>query len=344
MSNRRLTAVWDDSKQNGVGLIVMLSMADQAADDGCCWPSHRFVAQRARSTPKYIAEEVLPKAQRDGEIIIYQRPGTSNLYFVIVGMSDTEVVEALQARLNLSENQAIEILEGVRSTGGGSPRKTGGGVSALQGGSPPAGQGVNHKEPKEKPKETISPSVSGDDWPDDWAAQAIEILTDDEDDDDFVEEVQYVKDPFGNDEDVDKPIVPKWRDPLNYNWQYDELMLAGLKACGRKKFGTKKEWSAWRDIDKTMIPLGLIPKEENKYPLEWIVFAIDWAAKKNKTNVTGQGNFAVRIKFPALLSLIKNEAKKNDFIRQWLDSDSVEEMEKNITVEAVTENPFADRL
>jgi len=196
-------------------------------------------------------------------------------------------------------------------------------------------------EPKTAQEES---SAKSDDWPDDWAAQAIEILTDDEDDDDFVEEVQYVKDPFGNDEDVDKPIVPKWRDPLNYNWQYDELMLAGLKACGRKKFGTKKEWSAWRDIDKTMIPLGLIPKEENKYPLEWIVFAIDWAAKKNKTNVTGQGNFAVRIKFPALLSLIKNEAKKNDFIRQWLDSDSVEEMEKNITVEAVTENPFADRL
>ena len=38
MSIRVMTQVWDTSEQKGSALLLLLALADHAADDGFCWP------------------------------------------------------------------------------------------------------------------------------------------------------------------------------------------------------------------------------------------------------------------------------------------------------------------
>lgn len=54
MSNYYLTAVWKCQRLKGSQLLVMLSLADQANDEGECWPSVRSLSQRCRCDAQTI--------------------------------------------------------------------------------------------------------------------------------------------------------------------------------------------------------------------------------------------------------------------------------------------------
>jgi len=331
MSNKRLTAVWDHSKQTGISLLAMLSLADQAADDGFCWPSQSTIARRSRTDRTYISK-IMPELVKSGELLIHIRPGTSSQYLVIVGMTAQEIEEACQNRFKMSPGEVCtECTGGVQSTDTPLCTESTGGVQPVH---------TNPNEPKEKPKVTISPSVS--DWPEDWAAQAVDILSDEDEEGDFVEEVTYGDpDPWKGEQEPG--IVPKWRDPANYSWKYETLMIGALAACGRKKFATKKEWSAWRKIDKSVV--SCLTVAESAYPLEWVMLMINWAKEKNMTKVTGRGSFTVVIKFPALLSAINNEAKRDKFIEKFLAGEDTKIIEEDPDfIQPITENPFPERM
>ncbi len=47
MSIKLMSAVWDDKRTTGAARLVLLSLADQANDEGVCWPSIATIARRA---------------------------------------------------------------------------------------------------------------------------------------------------------------------------------------------------------------------------------------------------------------------------------------------------------
>jgi len=117
MSNKRLTAVWEHSKQKGTSLLALLSLADRADDDGFCWPSHVDTAHRARSKRTYVLT-VLQNIENDGELFIHPRPGRSSQYLVLPGLTFSEVQNSLVKRFAYSNEESQKIIEEIATLGG----------------------------------------------------------------------------------------------------------------------------------------------------------------------------------------------------------------------------------
>lgn len=62
------TYVWENSKQSGSKLVVMLALADYAnPETGECWPSVETLAEKCRMTTRYL-RTILNALQKDGEV------------------------------------------------------------------------------------------------------------------------------------------------------------------------------------------------------------------------------------------------------------------------------------
>jgi len=89
MSNYVLTWVWKNApKMDPTCLLVLLSLADQANDDGECWPSQASTAKRCRISTRQVQRWIdylidIGLLERD------TRVGTSNLYRVLAAGRDT---------------------------------------------------------------------------------------------------------------------------------------------------------------------------------------------------------------------------------------------------------------
>lgn len=62
MSIRVSTTVWEYSQQSGTKLLIMLALADQANDQGECWPSIATVAHKARLSERgvqYVIQQLI---------------------------------------------------------------------------------------------------------------------------------------------------------------------------------------------------------------------------------------------------------------------------------------------
>lgn len=89
MSNKEQDRVWEHSAQRGIGLVVMLAIANRADDNGICWPGQKDLAKRARVSRRSI-QRYIDSASADGEVAVVERPGKSHLYVVLVGLPDEE--------------------------------------------------------------------------------------------------------------------------------------------------------------------------------------------------------------------------------------------------------------
>lgn len=114
MSNKRSTAVWEHSHQKQTKLLIMLSLADRADDDGYCWPSLNDTAKRAKTLRSY-ATEMIRDLERDGELYIHAKPGHTHRYLVLPGMSEDEIFKALKWRFKLSDEQAKSRVSEIRT-------------------------------------------------------------------------------------------------------------------------------------------------------------------------------------------------------------------------------------
>jgi len=79
MSVKVSTWVWQDSGVGGNDLLVMLALADQADDNGRCWPSISYLASKTRLSESTVKRRIKAIAAA-GLIDIDGRDGTSNLY------------------------------------------------------------------------------------------------------------------------------------------------------------------------------------------------------------------------------------------------------------------------
>lgn len=83
MSIKVMTHVWDNAKQKGSAMLLLLAIADMANDEGECWPSTETLAHKARVSVR-TAQWTIYELEAAGELAVQERPGTSNLYIVPV--------------------------------------------------------------------------------------------------------------------------------------------------------------------------------------------------------------------------------------------------------------------
>lgn len=84
MSVHVSSAVWKSSTAKGNALLVQLALADQANDDGWCWPGQATLAGRTR-LGRATVQRQLRSLSESGEIEVHPREGSSNVYRVTPG-------------------------------------------------------------------------------------------------------------------------------------------------------------------------------------------------------------------------------------------------------------------
>ena len=97
MSIRVMTKVWDTSEQKGSTLLLLLALADHAADDGFCWPGYEHLAQKIRMSTRSVSR-LIETLEEDGDLFVIRKKGEHNWYIVRVGLSNQDVIEVLKQR------------------------------------------------------------------------------------------------------------------------------------------------------------------------------------------------------------------------------------------------------
>lgn len=110
MSIKAMTRVWDNSKLKGSALLLLVALADNADDDGICWPGINFLAGKIRMSARQV-KRLLDMAERRGEIFqrIGNGRGNKTLYFVTAGLSKSEISGTLYAQFDMVQSEAYEL-------------------------------------------------------------------------------------------------------------------------------------------------------------------------------------------------------------------------------------------
>lgn len=102
MSIKVMDKVWSDSAQKGSALLLLLAIADHAADDGYCWPKTETLAEKIRMSVRTVYR-LVDAVEADGELYVV-RTNRNNRYVVTLGMSGKELIDVLRTR---KEDDAI---------------------------------------------------------------------------------------------------------------------------------------------------------------------------------------------------------------------------------------------
>ena len=90
MSIKVMSHVWDNSKQKGAALLLLLALADMADENGDCYPSTERLAKKARVDVR-SAQRTIKRLIEDGELIVFEKQGMpghtgqkTNLYRIVL--------------------------------------------------------------------------------------------------------------------------------------------------------------------------------------------------------------------------------------------------------------------
>jgi len=79
MSIRIMTAVWELVDITASETLLLISLADQANDDGVCWPSVGTIQRRTKLSERTV-QGLLSKLRKKGYVSWTERSGHSNIY------------------------------------------------------------------------------------------------------------------------------------------------------------------------------------------------------------------------------------------------------------------------
>jgi DNA-binding MarR family transcriptional regulator len=148
MSIKIMSRVWEESKQGGSELLLLLAIADNANDIGYAWPGQDYLARKIRMNKRTVPR-LTKKLSEAGELFINDRSdrGKSTQYIVLTGMSWADFAKSLQSHLNYTDEQCTEIYPwfcdrgddklsggGMTNCQGGDDKLSGGGMTNCQGG------------------------------------------------------------------------------------------------------------------------------------------------------------------------------------------------------------------
>ena len=83
MSVKIMSKVWEESRQSGSALLMLLAIADHANDDGVCWPSIATLAAKARVQERQ-ARNLIAHLAEAGELQIQHGRGRGNTSIYVV--------------------------------------------------------------------------------------------------------------------------------------------------------------------------------------------------------------------------------------------------------------------
>jgi hypothetical protein len=94
MSIRVISNVWEHSQHKGMALLILLAIADNAQDDGYCWPSIEHLAGKARVSSSSVIRST--KALEDSrELFVVHNRRHGNRYIVRLGLTDEQFAESM---------------------------------------------------------------------------------------------------------------------------------------------------------------------------------------------------------------------------------------------------------
>ena len=117
MSINRISSVWEHSKHKGGDLLLLLALADNASDDGYCWPSIDTLAQKSRSSESTVIR-ASDRLEKSGELFVNHNRRRGNTYIVLVGISDETIRQVMKNRMHLSDEKIssnMQLIENRRS-------------------------------------------------------------------------------------------------------------------------------------------------------------------------------------------------------------------------------------
>jgi hypothetical protein len=102
MSIKTMSRVWEESAQEGSALLLLLSLADHATDDGIAWPGYERLALRTRRSERHV-KRLTAEIAEDGELYIAVGIGRNhtNMYLVATGMTAVEIEGVLVKRFGV---------------------------------------------------------------------------------------------------------------------------------------------------------------------------------------------------------------------------------------------------
>ena len=105
MSIRLTSQVWDSGRYEQTALLVLLTLADQANDEGVCWPAVSTIAARARCSARYV-RTLLGQFEKDGWLSIEHREGKPSMYRLTIPTPEPQITPEPQMRTPLNPSSA----------------------------------------------------------------------------------------------------------------------------------------------------------------------------------------------------------------------------------------------
>ena len=109
MSIKIITSVWDKSQHKGNNLLALLALADNANDDGYCWPGLDNIAQRTRVS-RQTAIRCIARLEETAELFVSHNRRHGNKYLVIVNCNDEHIKNALEKYFKMTPEDIQQAL------------------------------------------------------------------------------------------------------------------------------------------------------------------------------------------------------------------------------------------
>jgi len=109
MSVAIMARVWAESQRKGNELLLLLAIADNANDDGYCWPGIEYLADKTRVNRRSVIR-LMKGLETSGELFVSHNRRTGNKYIVKTGLSDEDFMVAMRKYFGASDEAISDIL------------------------------------------------------------------------------------------------------------------------------------------------------------------------------------------------------------------------------------------
>lgn len=112
MSIKIMTRIWDESKQKGSKLLLLLAISDNANDEGFAFPGIEYLAHKTRMSERHTYR-LIEELEAGKEIYVNRRGpnGRHNRYIITLGISQDDLRVRLVRYMGHSQDEAIKIAE-----------------------------------------------------------------------------------------------------------------------------------------------------------------------------------------------------------------------------------------
>lgn len=114
MSIKVMSEVWDKSQHKANPLLTLLALADNANDDGYCWPGIEKIAKKTRVSSSTVIR-CIKKLEDTAEVFAVHNRRFGNKYIVLIGKSDESIEDVLKTYFRMSAQYVQESMDIIKA-------------------------------------------------------------------------------------------------------------------------------------------------------------------------------------------------------------------------------------